>query len=208
MMIQGLSNFQCVTCNNATAFTKAKIGPQQCSCLSTALVWSSISGTCLCSDSNQIIIGSGTTAKCSACVGQYTTIPKTATTCSCAGTDLVFVPSKTTAGACACKASQILTPIFSCQACPTTTAITTPYECTCAKNFYWDGFTLSCKACSSVANANPSGGNIFACSCKSGFIWDVMTLTCIAKCTAGDSTCMSCNILYTTGAPATAATTT
>lgn len=160
---------------------------------------------CNCGNVDQIIVGTGNSAFCSACSGQYSISPDSTTTCSCLGTGLVFTTSKTTAGACACPKNNILLYNFACFACPTTTTPSTPYECPCPSGSIWNNYLSTCQACSSISNAKT--GTSLACNCTTGYIWDVISLTCIANTACTGASCMNCAFSGLLMAVGTAATT-
>lgn len=183
-------------CNNATAFLGSKRSATACNCVSPNLVWNPASAACICANSTQIIVASGSTYTCRDCLGRYTLAPNGLTTCSCLGTGLVFTPSSA-GGACACPAGNILLSNFSCFRCPNTTStVSTTYECRCNNaNSIWNTYLLRCQVCggAEIPNSISGGGSFLTCRCRTGFIWDVVTQSCITTCTANNSTCLACN---------------
>lgn len=138
-----------------------------------------------------IVIGTGSSAKCSTCTGKWTIAPVSATACSCQGTGLVY---STTTNSCSCAKNAILLYSFSCFQCNGTSA--TNYECQCPAGSIWNQLILACQKCSAIGNVNNSrAGTNLACQCNNGFIWDVMSLTCISNSSCTGSSCMNCNVV-------------
>ena len=141
-----------------------------------------------------IVVGTGSSASCSLCIGQYVSKIINITTCSCLGAGLVF--SSTPALACRCPAGNIIKPDFTCMPCPTGATVNTPFECRCAAGSIWNNLISACQRCGTdIPNSAAAGSTSMACNCTNGNIWDVMTLRCVASCSANDNTCMRCGEL-------------
>ena len=207
-IIQGLTTYICVNCSNSALFIQSKVSSGVCKCVSSKLLWDSVAGMCNCGNVNQIIVGTGSSAFCSTCSGQYSISPNSTTTCSCLGTGLVFTASRTAAGSCACPKYSILLYNFVCFACPSsTTTPSTPYECPCPTGSIWNNYLLTCQACTAIPNAK-TGTNL-ACNCSTGYIWDMISLTCISNTACTGPSCMNCafsGLLMAVGSAATTVT--
>ena len=151
MIITG-NTFVCFTCNKATAFTTTKATSFSCSCVSSALAWSSSTRKCVC-PSNSIIVGTGSAATCFACPTVNGTGVASGTVCLC-NTNFVW-RATTTGGSCQCDFRRFYMAGTSCLRCPTTAPATGAGNgsggCVCTGTNTWivsgtSGQCLGCKA--------------------------------------------------------------
>ena len=152
VIVQSGTAFACYTCNNPSVFTLAKISTYDCSCVSSALAWSSSTRKCVC-PSNSIIVGTGSAATCFACPTVNGTGVASGTVCLC-NTNFVW-RATTTGGSCQCDFRRFYMAGTSCLRCPTTAPATGAGNgsggCVCTGTNTWivsgtSGQCLGCKA--------------------------------------------------------------
>lgn len=165
-------------------------------CICTgSLVWNSASLVCGCSNSSEVVVGSGFESQCVSCSSiLYASTIINYTACSCLGTGLVF--SSSGKGSCNCPFNSIISPSFVCLACPNGSVPLTSYECRCPLGSIWSYSAQNCLQCGGalLPNSLSADGTSLACVCFPSYIWDVITQSCIlATCTGSSSSCMSCS---------------
>jgi len=188
------SNFICVDCTNSSYFTLSQKNSTFCSCLSSALVWSVITGTCQCSNSQAIILISGNSYLCMICNSAiFASNLSTPLTCNCLSTTLTW---NSTSGSCGCNSTSVVYAKgnYLCVSCINSIYAMTKFNattCNCIDpSFIWMGnfcnclagsiirFNFTCFACSTKVTISN-----FTCNCSTASspnsIWNDITQTCV-----------------------------